>query len=61
MATGVDEAGWAHHEALVNNVRLHWVGAATAMQQQAAASAPAANNQTAIRVVPDLPLFGGDG
>ena len=27
MATGVEEAGWAHHEALVNNVRLHWVEA----------------------------------
>lgn len=23
----VDEAGWTHHEAVVNNVRLHWVEA----------------------------------
>jgi pimeloyl-ACP methyl ester carboxylesterase len=27
MATAAEEAGWAHHEALVNNVRLHWVEA----------------------------------
>jgi pimeloyl-ACP methyl ester carboxylesterase len=27
MAIAAEEAGWAHHEALVNNVRLHWVEA----------------------------------
>lgn len=27
MATAMDEAGWTHREAVVNNVRLHWVEA----------------------------------
>jgi pimeloyl-ACP methyl ester carboxylesterase len=27
MATAADEAGWAHHDEVVNNVRLHWVKA----------------------------------
>jgi pimeloyl-ACP methyl ester carboxylesterase len=27
MATAVEEAGWTHREAVVNNVRLHWVEA----------------------------------
>src|SRR5687768_16370321 len=27
MATAADEAGWTHREAVVNNVRLHWVEA----------------------------------
>lgn len=27
MATAADEAGWTHREAVVNNVRLHWVQA----------------------------------
>ena len=29
MATAADEAGWTHREALVNNLRLHWVEAGT--------------------------------
>lgn len=27
MATAADESGWTHHEAVVNNLRLHWVEA----------------------------------
>lgn len=27
MATAADQAGWTHHEAVINNVRLHWVEA----------------------------------